>query len=702
MSANNKYKKLFEPYQIGNVKTRNRLIKTGASMLYWHDDETHMNYDTLAFYEAIARGGVGLLIVESPILDYPLGGRWRERYRMDNDRYIKGMSELVSVIHKQGCPTFMQMCHDGPWQSPLFPNNPATFSGKPIGASPVNLDQPGDFHRDVPRQLKISEIESLVDKIAAVAVRAQKAGFDGIDINSGSSHLFHNFLSPFWNRRKDAYGGTQEKRAKFLVDTIKEIKKRAGKDFPVCICMNGIEVGQAIGVPNSDCLTPENALKAALLFEEAGADAIQVRSNWLGYHVGGFLPDQLYFPEFPVPLNTAPKEYNTSEKGKGANVIMAANFKKNLSIPVITVGRIDADMGEKILSSGKADFIAMHRPFMADPEYANKLFSGRSEEIAPCTRCGTCLDQSIAMHRRCRINAAMGTKKYTVDKADRKKKVLVIGGGPAGMEAARVAALRGHNVTLCDKAHKLGGLLSIAALVKGLEIEDLPSIVRYFKAHFKKLGVKVNLGKEITSSFIRKLKPDALILAGGGSLVVPDLPGIKNKNVISGPALHKQLKFYLRFISPGILRWLTNFYFPVGKKVVVIGSGMHGFELAEFFIKRNRKVTIVDTAKEPGEGMLDYRLGLSLSWLEKKGVNIITKLKKIEVVDNGIKITTDKGKTEIIEADTVVPANPSKSNYEMLKGFEDIVSEVYAIGDCKEPAMIVDAIAAGWQTANKI
>ncbi len=702
MKANSKYKKLFEPSYIGPVKTRNRIIKTGASMLYWHEKETRMNQDTLAFYEAVARGGAGLLIVESPILDYPLGGRWRERYRMDNDRYIKGMSELVSVIHKHGCPTFMQMCHDGPWQSPLFPNNPATFSGKPIGASPVNLDQPGDFHRDVPRQLKKSEIESLVDKIAAVAVRARKAGFDGVDINAGSSHLYHNFLSPFWNRRKDAYGGTQEKRARFLVDTIREIKKRTGKNFPVCICMNGIEVGQAIGVSNSDCLTHEYALETALLAQEAGADAIQVRSNWLGYHVGGFLPEQLYFPEFPVPVNTAPKEYNTSERGKGANVIMAASFKKKLSVPVIAVGGIDADLGEKILRSGKADFIAMHRPLMADPGYPNKIASGKSAEIAPCTRCGTCLDQSIAMHRRCRINAAMGTKQYTVEKAGKKKKVIVIGGGPAGMEAARVAALRGHNVTLYEKEHKLGGLLSVAALVKGLDIEDLPSIVRYFKAQFKALGVKARLGKEVSPPVIKKLKPDALILAGGGTLAIPEVLGINNANVITGPALHSRLKFFLRFISTGILRWLTNFYLPVGEKVVIIGSGMHGFELAEFFIKRNRHVTIVDTAKEPGEGMLDYRLGLSLSWFEKKSVNIITKLKKIEVADNGVKITTDKGKTEIIEADTIVPANPSGPNSEMQKSFEDVIPEVYAIGDCKEPAMIVDAIAAGWQTANKI
>jgi 2,4-dienoyl-CoA reductase-like NADH-dependent reductase (Old Yellow Enzyme family) len=267
------YDKLLEPYHIGSVKTRNRMIKTGASTLFWHEDELHMNKTILAFYEAIARGGIGLLIVESPTIDYPSSSRWSQIYRLDDDRYIEGMSELVQVIHKYGCPTFMQMVHLGPWQNPLFPNEPPISDLQPIGASPVKLDSPAEFHRDLIKALTISEIEDVIDKFAEAALRGKKAGFDGVDINAGSSHLMHNFLSPFWNRREDDYGGSQENRARLLTEIIKEIKNRCGSDFPVSICMNGIEIGRTIGIDDDRCMTVEDSQELAKLIEAAGADS---------------------------------------------------------------------------------------------------------------------------------------------------------------------------------------------------------------------------------------------------------------------------------------------------------------------------------------------------------------------------------------------------------------------------------------------
>ncbi|OGP54507.1 MAG: hypothetical protein A2Y65_01145 [Deltaproteobacteria bacterium RBG_13_52_11] len=701
MASNTRFKKLLEPYHIGPVKTRNRIYKTGAGMMCFHEDELHMNPITLAFYEAVARGGVGLLVVEAPTLDYPRGARWRERYRMDDDKYIKGMSELVNVIHKHGCPTFMQMEHDGPWQSPLFSNAPATFDGPPIGASPVKIDSPGDFHRDLIRELTVPEIQEVVTKCCNAALRAQKAGFDGVDINAGSSHIFNNFLSPFWNRRQDEYGGTPEKRARFLVEILRGIKKLCGQDFPIVVCMNGFEMGRTINY-DGKCLIFEDAKRNVQIFQEAGADAFMIRNSWLGYHVGGFLPDQLFYPEPPIPVKEFPKEYNWRGWGAGANIYMVEEIKKLVSVPLIAVGKISPELGEKYLSEGKADFIGMHRALMCDPELPHKLAEGRPEDIAPCTACGTCLDQSVSFLRHCRINAALGTDNYTVGKARKAKKVVVVGGGPAGMEAARVAALRGHKVTLYEKTRQLGGLLPMAAVVKGLEIEDLPNMVRYLKTQIDKLGVKTVLGTEVDSSIIKKMKPDAVIVATGGTLTVPEIPGINNKNVITTPALHSKVKSYLRSLGPKAVERLTKLWVPMGKKVVVIGSGLHGCEVAEFLIKRGKTVTIVDTAEKPGEGVIDFRFGLLMDWFTKKGVTMIIGVKSIEIIDKGVVITTKEGKKQTIEADNIVPTAPLAPNTALFKSLKGKVPKVYAIGDCKEPRMIVDAIREGYHTARTI
>jgi 2,4-dienoyl-CoA reductase (NADPH2) len=702
MESNKRFEKLLEPYHIGPVKTRNRIYKTGAGMMCFHEDELHMNPITLAFYEAIARGGVGLLVVEAPTLDYPRGARWRERYRMDDDKYIKGMSELVNVIHKHGCPTFMQMEHDGPWQSPLFPNAPATFDGPPIGASPVKIDSPGDFHRDLIRELTVPEIQEIVTKCINAALRAQKAGFDGVDINAGSSHIFNNFLSPFWNRRQDEYGGTLEKRARFLVEIIKGIKKLCGQDFPIVVCMNGFEIGRTIGYDDSKCLTFEDAKRNVQIFQEAGADAIMIRNSWLGYHVGGFLPDQLFYPESPIPVKEFPKEYNWRGRGAGANIYMVEEIKKLISIPLIAVGKISPKLGEKYLREHKADFIGMHRALMCDPELPHKLAEGRPEDIAPCTVCGTCLDQSVSFLRHCRINAALGTEQYTVEKAKKRKKIVVVGGGPAGMEAARVAALRGHDVTLLEKSSKLGGLLPLAALIKGIELEDLPGMVRYLKTQIEKLGVRIELGKEATVSMIAALKPDTVIMATGGTLTVPNIKGIDKRKVVTTVALHRRVKPYLRLFGPRILGWLTKLWLPMGERVVVIGGNLHGCEMAEFLLKRGRKVTIVETADAIGEGVLDFRFGLMMDWFQHKDINIITGVKKMAVTDTGLDIVTKEGKKQAIEADSIVPTSPLKPNTDLLKSLKGKMPKVYAIGDCKEPRMIVDAIREGYHTARSI
>ncbi|MCJ7605333.1 MAG: FAD-dependent oxidoreductase, partial [Dehalococcoidales bacterium] len=371
---------------------------------------------------------------------------------------------------------------------------------------------------------------------------------------------------------------------------------------------------------------------------------------------------------------------------------------------VISAVRLDHIIGEQALRDGKIDFVGMTRRLLADPELPNKVMENRLEDIRPCLGCLHCMDVRLQnKYVQCRVNPQINREsEITYAPAEKKKKVLVVGAGPSGMEAARVAAVRGHEVSLYDKQPKLGGLIPLAGMLKEVEVDDMMDWVRWFDTQFTKLGVKKHLGQEVTPEIVSQMKPDVIIVAAGGRHTVPDIPGFSGAGVTTSARLHKQLKAFLKFFKPQTLASLTRLYLPVGKKVIVIGGKIQGCETAEFLVKRGRDVTIVDAADALGEGMTGDDKYLLFPWFDRKGVKQYLGVTYRDMEKGTITVTTKDGKEETLAADTIVTAMPLESNDEMMERFKDKAPEVYFIGDCPEPGLIAEATAAGALTASAI
>ncbi len=679
------FPRLLSPITIGGVPLRNRIVKAPQDTHFVGPDG-HVEERVIALYEALARGGAGLIILASvpPIAMAPEA----QQIAIWDDEFIPGLARVADAVHRHGSKIFVQLNHGGPAEVDHFPHGRA-WSASTLEAG--ELPSPAPHFKPV-RGLDPDEIAGVEEAYIQAAVRAHAAGYDGVEVHAAHTYMLACFLTRIWNRRTDEYGPqTATTRTRIVTNIIQGIRARVGEDFPIGVRINGREWG------SPEALTVTEAVENARAIDALDIAYISVTGYGHGPVPFKYVPDYWRYPE-PQP-DMVP--FVGPAERKGLLIPAAGAIREAVRAPVIGVGGLTPQKAERALADGRADLVALGRALWADHELPNKIASGRVDEIRPCTRCATC----EVSPRKCRVNAALGgVEEYQLRSAEAPRRVIVVGGGPAGMEAARVAAIRGHAVTLYEKERSLGGMLPLAVTVKGTETEDILGYLDYLKRQLEILDVDVRLGVKSTPDDIRRESPEVVVVAVGGTYEVPAIPGMTNGSVTTTPALAKRARLPLRWLGPERVRSLSKLYLPFGKRIVVIGARIEGAETAEFLIKRGRDVTIVDTADSFGDGMPQRLLMRLRAWLEERETPIHLGVEVEEITDEGVRVRTAAGDVMEIRADDVVLAAPQGPNTTMIEAFADVDAEVHIVGpqSADHPWLIVDAVAGGFRVGSSI
>lgn len=618
---------------MGKLKLKNRVVEAPMLTRFGALDGS-VTQRVLNHYKERAKGGTGLIIVEFAYIDRIASQTAHCQLGIYDASLLPGLSTLARVIKDNGAKACIQIVHGG--RQRFIAQYPM------VAPSRVPWELLGDI---VPTELSIEEIKEIVKAYGNAAKLAEQAGFDMVEIHGGHGYLITQFLSARTNKRGDMYGGSLQNRMRFALEVVASVKKNVSRDFPV-----GMRISVAEYLENG--ITIDESIVLARDLEKAGLDVI---------HASGGIHERTSWEVSPMLRPLALHR----------NLIGAV--KKVVRIPVIASGSIaTAQLAEDILEKGQADFVSFARPLLADPWLANKAREGRPEDIAPCIRCN---DGCFRKTASCTVNTVAGFDgEYDIKPAENVKKVAVIGGGPGGMEAARVAALRGHDVTLYEERDRLGGAL-IEASVPDFK-KDLVRLIDYLSTQMKKLGVKVLLEKEATMPTIKRQGYDAVVLATGARSFVPHIKGIDKKSVAT---------------SIDVLRGKK-----VGKNVVVAGGSFIGCEIALFLAQGGSKVRIFKVRDDVPLEMERGEQEVVFEGFAKYGVEFNQGLRLQEVLD-GAAIFVDKyGKKRKVEADSVILALGFVPRTDLLEGLEKANIAVYPVGDCVEPRKIYEAIHEGF------
>lgn len=642
----NQFPTLFSPCMIGNVEIKNRICKapqtTGLSNL-----DGSVSPRLVRCYEDLANGEVGMIIVEYAYIDRLYSKSASNQLAICDDEYMTGLGWLADTIKNLGSVPCIQIEHCGRQR----------FLGPPMKSAsrnpwPLMYERYGSAA--IPEELTIPEIDEIVEAFGKAALRAKTCGFQVVEIHGAHGYLITNFLSPFTNKRTDWYGGNRENRFRFLEQVFTRCKEYVGPDFPLIVRLSGTDY-------EPEGMTIEDTIYYAKRLEELGCAAIDVSGG--DHH-------QMVHQVTPMQLS------------QGHNVWAAEAIKKEVNIPVFATGSITLpEYAEEILASGKGDFISMGRPLLADPFWALKAKEGRPEDIAPCIRCNEgCLDRGNHLGKsiNCTMNPLLGFEDALALKPAAKiKKVAVVGGGPAGIEAACAAAQRGHDVTLYEKK-KLGGYLHEASVPEFKA--DIRNATKYLLTKLEKSKVKV-VKEEATTAKLKNF--DAVIVAAGTAPVKLPVPGGDRDNV---------------FIGVEVLDGKT----PVPKgKIVVIGGGLIGTEVAvDYGIKAGNDVTIVEMLPNIMNDCNDCDKIVYGQMIKDNGIKVMTSARVVEITAEGVVVECNGKK--VVPADYVLVAVGMKPQADIYFELKEKGVEVVRVGDCIKPGKIYDAIHTGYKAGLRI
>jgi 2,4-dienoyl-CoA reductase-like NADH-dependent reductase (Old Yellow Enzyme family)/NADPH-dependent 2,4-dienoyl-CoA reductase/sulfur reductase-like enzyme len=685
------FEQVLRPGRLGPLTLRNRIVLPAMDMNLC--DDGVVTDAEVAHYTRRAEGGAALVVTGSGAVAYPVGAASRRQPGLSDDRFVPGLARLADAVHGAGAALCIQLTHHGKTarvdmadgRSLLVPSVPderldlsalRDNTADELAAMAAATGGKAPTYREADED----DLAWLIGSFAEAAARAARAGADAVEVHAAHGYVISTFLALADNRRTDRWGGPLEHRARLGVEVIRAVRAAVGEQVAVLVRLSGREYGG----PGS--LSTGEAVTAARLFEQAGADAIHVTGwgrNSFANFTDGPLPDRV-----------------------GAYREHARAVKHAVSVPVIAVGRILPELADEMIASGDCDFVSMGRQLLADPDLPSKLAGGCRSSVRPCINCYVCVEQNFYdAPPRCAVNPGLNDEPAgDFAPAASARHVVVVGGGPAGMETARIAASRGHRVTLIDAADRLGG----TAWFSQLTTPDNGPFVDWQTDELRRLGVSVRLRERATPASVRALSPDVVVVATGAVRGRPDVPGSDLRHVLTGDDLRSLLAGRgpmlaiarrLRIITePARVRRLSRLWMPIGRRVVVLGGGLVGLELAAFAAARRRTVTLLEPGAVLGLPMASPRRWTAVRHAEEEGVTVVRGA-TVSAITAGEVIYEADGGEHRVPADTVIVAGAVCAGGDLAGALEADGIDVHVVGDACDVGYLEGAVHSAWRAA---